>query len=423
MILLWSSRQSLLDPSILSVMILSYYGKEMTKSHTLQLQTFVDKYFNKSEKKSFKFSQMQKIFVNNFHQLIMNAHFAYFNDKTITDNVPYQPCKNMNGIPEEFRQTITENLGPHRVFAFKCGNRNIRTTFYAEKCKTYALDNYIKHVYIWLHIACQFAPKSCALTIHIHIFLTNLTKKRPSSQTIPFNQTHANTAFTHSCVANPEIVIYRLEEWFKVFIHETFHTLGLDFSTLNHMDAANQQINKIFNLRPNNRDYRLYESYTETWADIIHVCMVVHFNLIQQKHFEYSYVENVESLLRQEITFSMIQCTKVLHHNHLKYIQLLNGQDNTYRENTNIMSYYIVRCILLFHANEFIYWTMMQNHHSIEFKKNEQNVLKYVGFIEKCSRDQSFINSMMQIEEQYKLMESRDKTSYGATTMRMTMIE
>jgi hypothetical protein len=151
--------------------------------------------------------------------------------------------------------------------------------------------------------------------------------------------------------------------------------------------------------------------------------MVAHFNLIQQKQFVYSYIENVESLLRQEITFSMIQCTKVLHHNHLKYIQLLNGENNTYRENTNIMSYYIIRCILLFHANDFIYWTMMQNNHSLEFKKNEQNVLKYVGFIEKCSRNQSFVNHMIQVEEKYKLMESRDKSSYGANTMRMTMIE
>lgn len=395
----------------------------MTKSDTLRLQSFVHKHFEKSEVKSFKFSQMQKIFINNFHQLIMNAHFDYFEDKTITNNVPYQPCKNIDGIPEEFRKTIKEKLVPHRVFAFKCGNRTIRTTFYAEKYKTHAWEYYIKRVYIWLHIACQFAPDACASTIHNHIFLTDLTKKRPSLQTMPLNQTHANTAFTHACIANPEIVIYRSEEWFKVFIHETFHTLGLDFATLNNIVSANQQINKIFNIRPNDNDYRLYESYTETWSEIIHTCMVAHFNLIQQKQFVYSYVENVESLLRQEITFSMIQCTKVLHHHHLKYIQLLNGENNTYRENTNIMSYYIIRCILLFHANEFIYWTMMQNNHSLEFKKNEQNVLKYVGFIEKCSRDQSFVNHMIQVEEKYKLMESRDKSSYGATTMRMTMIE
>lgn len=394
----------------------------MTKSDTLQLQSFVDKYFNKSALKTFKFSQMQKIFINNFHQKIMNAHFDYFSDKTITDSNFYQPCKNMDGIPEEFRQTIVEKLIPYRIFAFKCGNRNIRTTFYAEK-KTYEWDEYIKRVYIWLRIACQFAPKICASTIHIHIFLTDLKKNRPLSQTIPFNQVHANTAFTHACITNPEIVIYRSEEWFKVFIHETFHTLGLDFSTLNDLDDVNQKINKIFNLRPNKHDYRLYESYTETWAEIIHVCMVAHFNLLQQKRFGSSYVENVESLLRQEITFSMIQCTKVLHHNHLKYIELLNSEDNVYHENANIMSYYIVRCMLLFHANEFIQWTLMQNNSSMEFKKNKSNVLRYVDFIEKCSRDQVFINSMMQVEQQYKVMESRDNTSFGATTMRMTLVE
>jgi hypothetical protein len=62
------------------------------------------------------------------------------------------------------------------------------------------------------------------------------------------------------------IYIFRKEEWFKVFIHETFHSLGLDFARMPE-ESANQALFSIFPVRC---DYRFYEAYTETWATILH---------------------------------------------------------------------------------------------------------------------------------------------------------
>ena len=410
------------------ILFLSSYIKEMPKTDTEKIELFIDKYFGKSYTmmKQFKLSQMQKTFANNFHKLIMDAQLDYFNETTMNKNGEHEQCKNFGGIPEVFRQNIINTLDVHRVYTFNCNHRIFNVTFYADKNKTYTekkWENYIRRIYIWLQIACQFAPKTCATRLNIHIFMADIPKKAPTSQSIQLDRVHANSAFTSSCVPNTEIVIYRKEEWFKVFIHETFHSLGLDFSRMDTVDAANRQIEEIFRLESSGRDFKLYESYAETWAEIIHIFMVAHFQMLQEKTFVHSFVENVETLLRKEITFSMIQCTKVLHHNGMNYNQLMSGEKHKYRENTAVFSYYIIKCALLFNMNEFVQWTMMQNHHSIEFKKYLPNVIGYVFFIAKCSQNQHFINMMTHIEYQYKLMKSRHPKMFGATTMRMTMIE
>ena len=55
----------------------------------------------------------------------------------------------------------------------------------------------------------------------------------PDSNIDIIDQIHVNTGFTTTCPVDSEIVIFREEEWFKVFIHETFHNFALDFSDMN----------------------------------------------------------------------------------------------------------------------------------------------------------------------------------------------
>ena len=35
-----------------------------------------------------------------------------------------------------------------------------------------------------------------------------------------------------------EIIIFRNEEWFKVFVHETFHLFGVDFSNMSNLKKS-----------------------------------------------------------------------------------------------------------------------------------------------------------------------------------------
>jgi hypothetical protein len=147
--------------------------------------------------------------------------------------------------------------------------------------------------------------------------LTHEKKQLPKEANISLGRTHANTAFTTSCTSNTEIHLYREEEWFKVFIHETFHSYGLDFSTMDNTDV-NAKMCDIFGITG---DVRLYESYAEIWAEIMHICFLVHFQMIKTPIMENinKYAKNIEKMMEYEIIFSLLQCVKVLHHNGVTY--------------------------------------------------------------------------------------------------------
>ena len=62
----------------------------------------------------------------------------------------------------------------------------------------------------------------------------------PSTNIEILNSSHVNTAFTRTCPKKSEIVVFRKEEWFKVFIHESFHNFGLDFSDMNNAECTSR---------------------------------------------------------------------------------------------------------------------------------------------------------------------------------------
>ena len=118
---------------------------------------------------------------------------------------------------------------------------------------------------MWIYILNQYSSKICAKTITVYFYFTSLEKKLPKSAVSVLDEIHINTAFTTTCPRDSEIVIYRKEEWFKVFMHETFHNFGLDFSDMNN-DICTRDILNIF---PIDSKVNLYESYAEFWAEIM----------------------------------------------------------------------------------------------------------------------------------------------------------
>jgi hypothetical protein len=160
----------------------------------------------------------------------------------------------------------------------------------------------------WLQVAMPFAEQKCTETLRCYMFLTPHTKilpkfrktkcdmgvcsgsrirtkilnnivgehdDEPATHNTPITREHANTAFTWACVPHSEIVVFRMEEWFKVFIHETFHTLGLDFSEMD-MTESNEQMSRIFGGCSPTIDFRIYESYSEVWAETINAIFVAY---------------------------------------------------------------------------------------------------------------------------------------------------
>jgi hypothetical protein len=187
--------------------------------------------------------------------------------------------------------------------------------------------------------------------------MTPLEKYVPSSNDHLVNEKHANTAFTYSCSHNNKIVLYRKEDWFKTFIHETFHCLGLDFSGHPSADKYNPRIAQLFTGVDSATDFRIYESYCEVWAQVIN-----HLFALNRK----SRVKSDAFIkpLRKDTAFTIYQMQKYLRIYESSYNNLLYPlkPKYIYQEDTNVFSYYVLRSFLLWNLDAFLQFCIANTH-------------------------------------------------------------
>jgi hypothetical protein len=407
------------------------------KPITSDLKTFIDKNckspYNEIAR-TFRFSSSQSSIFQNIHELIRDAHIEWFNTSEMIIEIDQIPQGELyNDIPNNFIKIIEASLSQQKTFQMNIGGRDIFVAFYADANKSHSpkkWGTYLKKIYIWLSVVSHFASAACVKTLYVYIYLTHEKKQLPADPSTALGRNHANTAFTTSCTSNTEIHLYREEEWFKVFIHETFHSYGLDFSTMDN-GPANAKIHEIFGV---SRDVRLYESYTEIWAEIIHICFLVHFQMVKSPKLENidNFVSKIRDILIYEITFSLLQCAKVLKHSGLSYEDIAKQDAASkqkvaamYKEETPLFSYYIVKSVLLFFANDFVEWTMIHNRGSFNFQKTQTNVNAYIQFIQKHSKTQEYVKTMKSMEEclNRSSQNSVFRNEVGLNSMRMTLHE
>ena len=140
-------------------------------------------------------------------------------------------------------------------------------------------DECIMKIYVWLFISHYYSKQDCSKTMNINIYFSSHKKIIDSG--VVLDSLHVNSAFTTSCKQDTQLCLYRKEEWFKVFIHETFHNLGFDFSDANETDL-NRFMGQLFQVDGNN-DLRIYETYCEVWAEILN-CFFLSFFQCEDKN-------------------------------------------------------------------------------------------------------------------------------------------
>ena len=273
----------------------------------------------------------------------------------------------------------------------------------------------VKKIYVWLFVANHFADNECSPNLTIYWYVTKHKKVIPLEHEV-IDRKHVNTAFTMACPTHTNnIYIFREEEWFKVLIHESFHSLGIDFAKLPE-EPANEAMFAIF---PVKCELRFYEAYTECWAEIIHVLFIC----IREYSCKESVIDidklsiAIERKMYNERIFSLFQLAKVLQHNKTTYLSLFSK--NTYNEASNVFSYYVLKCIFIFFYNEFIEWTSHNNHGSITFKKTQANILSLVGFIRARCRNPQFLQTINIVETSIHTL----KKGKATETMRMSINE
>jgi hypothetical protein len=211
------------------------------------------------------------------------------------------------------------------------------------------------------------------------------------------DQHNINTAFTSSCPKDySEIIVFRKEEWFKVFIHETIHNLNLDFAIMNN----NYVSNCILNIFKVNSEVNVYEAYTEFWAEIINA-IFCSFYTIRDKNNVNDFLFNCEFFINFEITYSFFQLIKILHFMGLSYNDLYSKtthstllRENLYKEKSNVLSYYVVKTILIHNYQGFLYWCQKNNLLLLNFKKTLENQKEFCRFIERNYKTNSLLDNI-----------------------------
>jgi len=340
-----------------------------------------------------------------------------------------------NAFSLEVRKHIDEHIIGLLTYSFNLFDRNISIIFLTEDERVENLievyNNYVNYILVWLYIINIYSPlgKKYASQLKIFVYHTSLLKNLPSSNIEILNENNVNTGFTRTCPSNSEIVVFRKEEWFKVLMHETFHNFGLDFSCLNMM-ACNEKILQIF---PVNSKVNLFESYAEFWARIMNALFCSFINMKDKNNVD-DFCTNAEFFISFERIFAFFQMVKVLDFMGLTYKDLYNKtsisenmRNTLYKEDTNVLSYYVLTLVLLNNYQDFLSWCNINNIAILNFKKTTKNLDDFCKFIEKKYKTKNILEGVECTEKLlYRIKKSSRKQKemlYLIKNLRMTICE
>lgn len=251
----------------------------------------------------------------------------------------------------------------------------------------------------WFIIIIDSQPlkKRCGERTDVYCYLTPFKKELPDfnsrSNTITYD--NANSAITTSCIKTNEICIFRYEEIFKVFIHETFHSFDLDFSYMDEeiLRILKEKISKIYFIKS---EFNLYETYSEIWAELMNILFIY-----VDKYNRLSY-KFLEQLIKEQVIFSLLQTSKILLHYGLDYNDIISNKGSIlkYKENTNVFSYYILKSLIIYYWSDFLEWCYENNKVStLKFTSTKKNLNDFYLFIERIYNSTDYLYSIDKVFE------------------------
>ena len=418
---------------------------KFSKSTEPLIEFFIDnfkKFYKKRNKEQqFKLDNIYKIIYND-----LNTSKKYIN--LLTDSASdiiekkYVECKLKYQIPRTsllYSKYIPNNILKYILSPSNTvGYLRYSTTLIKSKIEVFFVlydendlldlsiyDNYFNNMLIWLRIANKYSRMSYNKKLTIYIYLTPFKKELPKNIFDVFGPEHCNSGLTTVSSSLSEICIFRKEEFFKVFIHETFHFYKLDFSSFNQSEI-NEHIKNIF---PIESEFNLFEAYTEFWATIFNNAFISMNNLKNVSDSFDDFVLYLDFCNKIESMFSLFQLNKILKALNMDYTNLYENdrvsnelRTYMYKEDTNLFAYYIVKCILLYNFEDFLEWCNKSNIILFKYNKYINKNEQFVNFIEKKYNNEDFIlelKKMKCLNNNYKVRE----ISNLKNTTRMTLLE
>lgn len=335
-----------------------------------------------------------------------------------------------NFFPKIIRTYIKTTPASLFEFRSKVHGREIIVHFYLFPntiLKSSVLEKYMKIMLTWLAICAKYSHKKCAEDMLINIYLTPFKKTLPSNKTTVLGPEHVNTAFTMSCSSDGEITIFREEEWFKVFLHESFHAYGLDFGMRN-TGPLHRILLKLF---PIKSEYSENEAYAETWARIINAILYSFFSL-NNKTEQATFLLYTDFCLQLERLFAIYQMNKVLKFMGLNFSDLYDSREKSrylrqqlYKENTHVFGYYILTAIFLNDYKQFIGWCQSNNisnsglEHIMKFNCRENSFKQIGDYLSNMYNSTSFLKTI----DSVKNIKITQKNNELHNTTRMALLD
>jgi len=258
-------------------------------------------------------------------------------------NVKTKPLVFDYDCPEEVKSTFSE-LKHCKQFSW---GSHVVTLFYKEEdCQ--------KIIFLIQRVLDKLKPSKPLIAA---LLFTSATQFYPPNRV--FGPPHVNTGYS-----SDKIVVYRKEEWFKVFIHECFHYYDLEKGLFD--VSLRDPILKLFPVQSN---VNLYESYCEMWARTMNCQIISELTCVP-----------FSTLMYHEKKYAVRHMVNVLHHMGLTYQDIRRGCD--YQEKTNVLAYVVLTAILLF--KDFI-----PKHRFRHYQLN--SVKDYIQFLKKNVDDKEFL--------------------------------
>ena len=317
-----------------------------------------------------------KQFIKTLYHLIKRYHYKK-EEFQLTNEIPNVSSRYMAPTISQFIKTHSFNTYKTR---FSMQNTNINLTI----CSIHPIDvqTYLFYIKLVLHICLQSASKKHT-ELNFKLIFTDIGKTCP---TIPVQPAHINSGQTDP--NKNEIMIFRKEEWLKVFIHECFHLFSLDFCDLDITYTG--MFKDLYNIES---EFLLFEAYTEFWARTINLSIVSYYtvNHISYKEFQEIVLINIQV----ERLFCMAQMNHLLHRMGVTYESLF--QELKLREKTNFFCYYVITSVLFYNYSDTMLWFMNNNINLLQF--SNQNVNSFFDFIKQRHRAPDFLAFIKQLNQ------------------------
>ena len=157
-----------------------------------------------------------------------------------------------------------------------------------------------------------------------------------------------------------------------------------------------------------------------------------YINMKNKKDID-EFLANVKFFINFERMFAFFQMVKVLNFMDMTYknlyeksIQSENIRKTMYKEDTNVLSYYIITLILFNNYQDFLSWCNTNNTSLLQFKKTNINLDNLCMFIKSKYKTKSMIDGIDCTEKLLSTVNKSSKkksVSYLIKNLRMTICE